>query len=120
VNALLEETLGLGLRQLVYERFEATDEDDRSFCNRKLSRPHITPAKGGAKRNQRTVAQQLGDGGRIRADDEKRSQQLGVPVESTPVFVEIERMRATLANALLWAEADLGQAASALNTIVGT
>jgi hypothetical protein len=55
-----------------------------------------------------------------RKEDAHRSEELGVPVESTLVFVEIDRMRESLRSARSWANTDLSQAAAALNTVIGS
>lgn len=53
-------------------------------------------------------------------EDARRSEELGVPIKSEAVYVEIQRMLDTLQNARMWAETDIRQAFGALNTFVGS
>jgi len=55
-----------------------------------------------------------------RADDDKRSADLGEVVESGQVYVAIEKLRAKLGQARDWRSANFPQAIGALHTAIGS
>ena len=55
----------------------------------------------------------------IRADDARRSEEIGEPVETTAAFAVIERMREKLRMARMYCPSKFHEARTALNTVLG-